>query len=165
DLVSPYFVPGEGGTAALVDLASKGVQVRVLTNALAAADGAPGHGRHAERRCTLLRAGVRLFELKPFASVEGIKPKPGLGSSASVHVHAQTFSVDRALIFVGSFNFDQRSAHLNTEMGLVIDSPALAQRLAAALDTDIASTTYQVRVGSDGRCPVWFGRTGGGDGV
>ena len=35
DLVSPYFVPGEEGTAALVALASKGVKVRILTNSLA----------------------------------------------------------------------------------------------------------------------------------
>jgi putative cardiolipin synthase len=159
DLVSPYFVPGEGGTAALVALASRGVRVRVLTNALAATDVAPVHAGYAKRRCTLLRAGVRLFELRPFASVEGIKPKSGLGSSASVQLHAKTFAVDRARIFVGSFNFDQRSAHLNTEMGLVIDSPVLAQRLATALDADLASKTYEPRVASDGRCPVWIART------
>jgi phosphatidylserine/phosphatidylglycerophosphate/cardiolipin synthase-like enzyme len=161
DLVSPYFVPGDGGTAALVDLASRGVRVRVLTNALAATDVAPVHAGYAKRRCTLLRAGVRLFELKPFGSAEDVKPKPGIGSSASVQLHAKTFAVDRARIFVGSFNFDQRSAHLNTEMGLVIDSPALAQRLASALDTDLASTTYEARVASDGRCPVWIEQTGG----
>ncbi len=163
DLVSPYFVPGDGGTAALVDLAARGVRVRVLTNALAATDVAPVHAGYAKRRCTLLRAGVRLFELKPSASVEGIKPKSGLGSSSSVQLHAKTFAVDRARIFVGSFNFDQRSAHLNTEMGIVIDSPVLAQRLANALDADFPKTTYEVRVGSDSRCPVWIDHTPAGD--
>jgi len=163
DLVSPYFVPGDGGTAALVDLAARGVRVRVLTNALAATDVAPVHAGYAKRRCALLRAGVRLFELKPSASVEGIKPKSGLGSSSSVQLHAKTFAVDRARIFVGSFNFDQRSAHLNTEMGIVIDSPVLAQRLANALDADFPKTTYEVRVGSDSRCPVWIDHTPAGD--
>src|SRR5262249_3477269 len=43
DLVSPYFVPGEGGTAALEHLAQHGVKVRVLTNSLAATDVAPVH--------------------------------------------------------------------------------------------------------------------------
>jgi putative cardiolipin synthase len=159
DLVSPYFVPGEGGTAALVDLASRGIRVRVLTNALAATDVAPVHAGYAKRRCTLLRAGVTLLELRPSASAEGMKPKPGFGSGASVQLHAKTFAVDRARIFVGSFNFDQRSAHLNTEMGLVIDSPVLANRLAMALDDDFASKTYEPRVGTDGRCPVWIERT------
>ena len=80
-----------------------------------------------------------------------------------MQLHAKTFAVDRERIFVGSFNFDQRSAHLNTEMGLVIDSPALAQRLANALDADFARTTYEVRIGPDGRCPIWIDRLPGGD--
>ena len=33
-------------------------------------------------------------------------------------------------MFIGSFNFDPRSARLNTEMGFVIDSPAMAQAMA-----------------------------------
>src|SRR5262249_50875828 len=97
------------------------------------------------------------------APVEGIKPKSGFGSSASVQLHAKTFAVDRARIFVGSFNFDPRSARLNTEMGLVIDSPVLAQRLANALDTDLRRTTYEPRVGADGQCPVWIEHTPSGD--
>jgi putative cardiolipin synthase len=159
DLVSPYFVPGEGGTEALVDLASRGVRVRVLTNALAATDVAPVHAGYAKRRCTLLRAGVRLFELRPSATVEGSKRKQGLGSGASVQLHAKTFAVDRERIFVGSFNFDQRSAHLNTEMGLLIHSPALARRLSRVLDEDFASIAYEAMVGNDGRCPIWVERT------
>jgi putative cardiolipin synthase len=163
DLVSPYFVPGDGGTAALVDLAARGVRVRVLTNALASTDVAAVHAGYAKRRCALLRAGVGLYELKPSAAVEGIKPKPGFGSSSAVRLHAKTFAVDRARIFVGSFNFDQRSAHLNTEMGIVIESPVLAQRLAGALDADLPATAYEVRVASDGRCPVWVERTPAGE--
>jgi putative cardiolipin synthase len=80
-----------------------------------------------------------------------------------VRLHAKTFAVDRARIFVGSFNFDQRSAHLNTEMGIVIESPVLAQRLAGALDADLPATAYEVRVASDGRCPVWVERTPAGE--
>jgi putative cardiolipin synthase len=163
DLVSPYFVPGDGGTTALADLATRGVRVRVLTNALAATDVAPVHAGYAKRRCTLLRAGVELYELKPSASVEGIEPRSRIGSSASTQLHAKTFAVDRSRIFVGSFNFDQRSAHLNTEMGLVIDSPVLAQRLVDALDRDFADTTYQPRVAADGRCPIWIERTAAGE--
>jgi len=104
-----------------------------------------------------------LFELKPSAAVEGIERKSGFGSSAGVQLHAKTFAVDRARIFVGSFNFDQRSAHLNTEMGIVVESPVLAQRLAAALDADLPKDTYEVRVASDGRCPVWIEHTPAGD--
>src|SRR5262249_10288867 len=113
DLVSPYFVPGEDGTAALARAAHRGVKVRVLTNSLAATDVAPVHAGYAKRRCDLLRAGVRLFELKPTAAVEKEQTK-GLGTGAGVQLHAKTSALDRSRIFVGSFNFDQRSALLNT---------------------------------------------------
>jgi putative cardiolipin synthase len=81
------------------------------------------------------------------------------GSGSSVQLHAKTFASDDSRIFVGSFNFDQRSAHLNTEMGLVIESPRLAQRLSAALDAELPNAAYEVRLAKDGRCPEWIERT------
>lgn len=164
DLVSPYFVPGEQGTEGLVKLAQRGIKVRVLTNALAASDVPPVHAGYAKRRCDLLSAGVQLWELKPSASAEEIKKiKSKLGSSSQVQLHAKTFQVDRQRIFVGSFNFDQRSALLNTEMGLVIDSPTLAQRLSTWLDTDLPESAYSVRIAPDGRCPEWVEQTPAGE--
>jgi len=165
DLVSPYFVPGDDGTAALEQLAGRGVKVRVLTNSLAATDVAPVHAGYAKRRCDLLRAGVALYELKPSAGKRGAKDAKQLGSSSSVQLHAKTFAVDRSRIFVGSFNFDQRSAFLNTEMGLVIESPALAGRLSRAFDTNIPADAYTLRVAADGRCPEWIERTADGERV
>jgi putative cardiolipin synthase len=159
DLVSPYFVPGDDGTAALERLAQRGVRVRVLTNSLAATDVAAVHAGYASRRCDLLRAGVQLYELKPTAASADISAKTH-GSSASLH--AKTFALDRERIFVGSFNFDQRSAFLNTEMGIVIDSPALARRLSEALD-NVQRQAYEVVVAADGHCPEWIERTAQGE--
>lgn len=59
-----------------------------------------------------------------------------MGSSGS-SLHSKTFSVDRSRVFIGSFNFDPRSARLNTEMDFVIDSPALAQKIEAAFNSSI----------------------------
>jgi putative cardiolipin synthase len=127
DLISPYFVPGEEGTAALVMQASKGVKVRILTNSLASSEASVVHAGYAKRRQDLLRAGIQLYEIKTTAAQEGRDENVKFGSSSSTGLHAKTFAVDRSRIFVGSFNFDQRSARLNTEMGLVIDSPTLAE--------------------------------------
>src|SRR4030095_1012583 len=90
DLVSPYFVPGDDGTAALIELARRGVTVRVLTNSLAATDVAPVHAGYAKRRCDLLRAGVKLYELKPSAAPRSASDSKVLGSSSSVQLHAKT---------------------------------------------------------------------------
>jgi putative cardiolipin synthase len=150
DLVSPYFVPTRNGTAALSALAESGVRVRVLTNSLAATDVSPVHAGYAKYREQLLRAGVRLYELKPFADKSETKDKDRAAGSSDASLHAKTFALDRNRIFVGSFNFDPRSARLNTEMGVVIESPALATRLSEALDRDMANVAYEVRLSSDG---------------
>jgi putative cardiolipin synthase len=50
DLVSPYFVPGADGTAALGALAKSGVKVRILTNSLVASDEKSVHAGYAKRR-------------------------------------------------------------------------------------------------------------------
>ena len=157
DLVSPYFVPGKDGAAALVALASRGVATRVLTNSLAATDVGAVHAGYSKSREELLRGGVRLYELKPTATTQQTKKK-GQGSSPE-SLHAKTFAVDRKRIFVGSFNFDPRSARLNTEMGLVIESPALASRLAATLDQGLAQNAYELRL-SPGGSIEWIERVG-----
>jgi putative cardiolipin synthase len=163
DLISPYFVPGDGGTAALVAQAGSGVKIRILTNSLAATDVSAVHAGYAKRRLDLLRAGVELFELKPTVAREASGDRGAYGSSSSAGLHAKTFAVDRGRIFVGSFNFDPRSARLNTEMGLVIDSPTLARQLAEAFDTTIPSVAYEVRIASDGSSLEWIERTGSGE--
>ena len=163
DLISPYFVPGDVGTAALAALAGRGVKVRVLTNSLAASDVAAVHAGYARRRHDLLKAGVQLFELKPDAVQESRDSTMGYGSGSSSGLHAKTFAVDGSRVFVGSFNFDPRSARLNTEMGLLISSPSLARLLAAAFDSTIPQVAYEVRLASDGDGLEWIERSAAGE--
>jgi putative cardiolipin synthase len=164
DLVSPYFVPGEAGTAALAALASRGVKVRILTNSLASTDVKAVHSGYAKRREDLLLAGVTLYELKPTAARESNEHnQPWFGSGSLSALHAKTLAVDRSRGFVGSFNFDPRSELLNTEMGLVIDSPTLAERLAETFDTVVPLVAYQVRLAPDGRTLYWTERTASGE--
>jgi putative cardiolipin synthase len=150
DLVSPYFVPTKDGATALSTLAESGVRVRVLTNSLAATDVSPVHAGYAKYREALLRAGVRLYELKPFVDEKDVKDKDRAAGSSDASLHAKTFALDRKRIFVGSFNFDPRSARLNTEMGVVVESPALAMRLSQAFDRELPGIAYEVRLTSDG---------------
>ena len=71
--------------------------------------------------------------------------------------------MDQRHVFVGSFNFDPRSAQLNTEMGLVIESPALARQLAERFDTSMLMVAYEVRLGPDGESLEWIERTAAGE--
>ena len=163
-LVSPYFVPGKSGTEALRALTERGVDVRVLTNSLAATDVGPVHAGYSKYRKDLLRAGIRLYELKPSIEDQMAKEhaeRHGVGSSSSSGLHAKTFAVDRSRIFVGSFNLDPRSARLNTEMGVVIDSPVLARQLSEKFDAAIPNVAYEVRLKADGDDLEWIDRSGG----
>ena len=163
NLVSPYFVPTEDGTEAILAIARRGVATRVLTNSLAATDVAPVHAGYARYREALLRGGVRLYELKPSAA-EGEKEereRRGLSGSSGAALHAKTFGVDRSRIFIGSFNFDPRSARLNTEMGVLVESAALASRLSDSLDRELPRVAYEV-VLAEGRLQ-WIERTDAGE--
>ena len=155
ELVSPYFVPGESGVAELAELAQSGVTIRVLTNSLEATDVTVVHAGYAKRRRALLEAGITLYELRRAAADKPRDKGGGIAGSSSASLHAKTFSVDGERIFIGSFNFDPRSAMLNTELGFVIDSPALAAEVARAFDTTIPANAYEVRLG-DGRALVWL---------
>jgi len=161
DLVSPYFVPAGDSVSALGELVARGVQVRVLTNSLAATDVAPVYAGYSNYREALLRAGVRLYELKPVAAAADAKRPSGGSSGASLH--AKTFAVDRSRLFVGSFNLDPRSILLNTEMGVVVESPALAGRLSAVFDNEVPYTAYEVRLPADGGGLEWIERTAAGE--
>ena len=164
DLVSPYFVPRADGTAALVGLARSGVKVRVLTNSLAASDVAAVHAGYAKWRVELLRGGVQLYEFKPSAAVEATRAgRRGFAGSSSAALHAKTFAIDGEQIFVGSFNFDPRSARLNTEMGLVLASPRLAGNLRQAFDTEIRLAAYEVVLDPEGSGVIWIERTPDGE--
>ncbi len=153
ELVSAYFVPGSRGVDALVEMAQRGVNVRVLTNSLEATDVAPVHAGYAKRRKPLLKGGVRLYELRKQPSKPERK-RPQLSAmmqSSASSLHAKTFSIDRSRVFIGSFNFDPRSINLNTEMGFVIDSPKLAGDIASVFDNGLASRAYEVRIDEDDR--------------
>lgn len=161
ELVSPYFVPGSGGVEAFAAMAGRSVKVTVLTNSLEATDVAAVHAGYAKRRKPLLEAGVKLFEMKRDVSSASTRARGPTGSSGS-SLHAKTFSVDRSRVFVGSLNFDPRSERLNTEMGFVIDSPELAQRIADSFANEIPERSYEVRL-STSRELQWVEQSDSGE--
>ncbi len=140
-LVSAYFVPGKEGVEFFSQLVRRGVRVRILTNSLATNNHAVVHSGYARYRIPLLRAGVELYEFRPRA----IGRDDSAESSAwGATLHAKTFGFDRRYLFVGSFNLDPRSDALNTEMGVLFESPELAGRLARWFDEEIALDAYRL---------------------
>jgi putative cardiolipin synthase len=150
-LVSPYFVPSAEAVDMFTSWAEQGMQVEILTNSLEATDVAAVHAGYAKRRHDLLDAGVALYELRRLTpGIWKDQERFGMGSSSASSLHAKTFAVDAARVFVGSFNFDPRSATLNTEMGFVIDSPVLARRVHETFEQRVPQDAYRVTLAGDG---------------
>lgn len=144
-MVSPYFVPTQNGVQQIESMLERGVRFQVLTNSLAATDVPAVHAGYQRRRRRLLTAGATLYELRRTEEVPQNRVLPYFRRSAT-SLHAKTVTVDERSVFVGSFNFDPRSAQINTEAGLIIESPQLAKRIIEIFDHELPLRAYQVRL-------------------
>ena len=163
-VVSPYFVPRADGVARLLELAARGVRVRVLTNSLAATDVAAVHAGYAPSRRALLAGGVELHELRPSGGRLVEQHRRGLFGSSQASLHAKTFTIDRHTVFVGSLNLSPRSVVLNTELGLVVESAELAADLTRSFEA-VTEPAVSYRLALEpyqgGTRLVWHGEEAG----
>jgi putative cardiolipin synthase len=155
-IVTPYLVPGDEQMAMLRSLRDKGVRVRILTNSLASTDVPVVHAGYRKRRLPLAQMGVELFEVKPQLDAPQVgRMKLVSDPDGRFSLHAKVFVFDRKRLFVGSANFDMRSFHLNTEIGLIIDSPELARQAVARFEAiTIPANSYAVKLASSLGDPV-----------
>ena len=161
ELVSAYFVPTDSGTQYLAKLCQQGIKVRVLTNSFAANDVAIVHAFYSQYRKKLLENGVKLYEFKPmlnrtkptwYEKITGrVIPAKGKSSSS---LHAKFFDID-GKVFIGSFNFDPRSAYLNTEVGLVVESDQLQNEITQVLDEYLPQVAYELQLDEKGNI-IWI---------
>jgi cardiolipin synthase C len=152
-IVSPFFIPRDLGQDMLIGIAQRDVRIKVLTNGAESTDVNPACAAYRRYRGDLLKARVELFELKRASVGRGVE-----SGHAPASLHGKAFAIDRLQIFVGSFNFDPRSANLNTEIGLVIDSPQLAAALSQGFEQVVPMIAYQLELDGEGDI-VWLERT------
>ncbi len=147
NIISPYFVPGDEFTAALIGAVGSGKQVRILTNSLVANDVAAVHGGYMRYRRPLLKGGVQLWELKPGRNAAA----SSLFGSSGASLHTKALSTDGQELFVGSYNVDPRSIWLNCEQGVLVDDAALTVQLDGIFETQTTGQhAWQVTL-KDGR--------------
>jgi putative cardiolipin synthase len=152
-MISPYFVPSDQDEKDFVAIAQRGVSFKVLTNSLASTDEVAVYEGYSRHRVALLEGRVQLFELKPAPGVR--LAASDAGRSSGVSLHAKSFVVDERYVFIGSMNMDPRSKLLNTEMGVIVDSPLLAKAVANFFKSaTVPANAYHVVLGAaDGSHP------------
>lgn len=133
-LVSPYLIPSKDGLARLAEASEAGIEVGVLVPTLAANNQAAAHGHYQKHRRAIVEGGATLYELR-------VAPSESLRSwvdtapvrSKEISLHMKTVVGDRERCFIGSLNLDPRAMQINTESGMLIDSPELSHQLVELL--------------------------------
>lgn len=154
-VISPYFVPRETGVEGFRKLRDNGLRVIVVTNSLASTDVTAVHAGYARYRKELLEMGVEIWEVRATKTLRELR-RLKLGMSRS-SLHTKAFVVDREKLFVGSFNWDPRSVEINTEMGVFLDSPELAEWTSDRVEEVLPRVAYLLRLDERGKIEwVWL---------
>jgi putative cardiolipin synthase len=117
---SPYLVPSRALRRGLRRALDRGVAIRILTNSVATTDNLWPQAGYDGKRDDLVGMGVELWELS--------------GEATNETLHTKAAVIDGRTVIVGSYNLDPRSEHLNTEVAVVLEDPALAAELTAWMD-------------------------------
>ena len=163
-LFSPYFIPDEAGLKQMQQARERGVQVRIVTNAMGTSDEPLVNLSYQRYRRRMLGMGVQLYEISSSRLRRDPVLNHALGRSRG-RLHAKMGFIDRTLVLVGSMNMDPRSAHTNTEIGIGIRSPELAKMILQVYRADSFNGVYQVQLKPDGSDVQWVGRDVDGEEV
>lgn len=117
-LTTPYFIPGESISDALVMTALSGVKVKLLVPGISDSYSVNAASKSYYRE--LLEAGVEIYLYQ-----KGF-------------IHAKTIVVDSKIAIVGTANLDHRSFDLNFEVNAMIYDSKVAQKLAANFEEDLS---------------------------
>ncbi len=149
-IISPYFIPGKKGAAALCELSNNGVRIRILTNSLASNDVSAVHAGYSRYRKQLLEAGVELYELDEEINKEVLKRFTWLPVLSKSSLHAKTMVLDKKAMFVGSMNLDPRSLQINNEIGILFYNQRVAELSAREFSKNLNKVAFKVELGPNG---------------
>ncbi len=99
----------------------------------------------------LLEAGVELYEYRADGKARSTYSTAPV-ESEWIGLHAKSAVFDGERVYVGSMNLDPRSMRLNTEVGLLVESEALAKHLTAAFAHDLTpENAWRLQLDENGR--------------
>jgi putative cardiolipin synthase len=164
-MVTPYLVPARSEMQLVHDQRARGARVAILTNSLESAPELSAHAGYTHFRPQLLGEGAELYEVRShLESTRGSGQSKRISAAGNFALHAKLIVFDREHLYIGSMNFDRRSHALNTELGLIIDSPELAQQTVARFSAMTRpESAYSVRLRDPQKHLLWHFREQGRD--
>jgi phosphatidylserine/phosphatidylglycerophosphate/cardiolipin synthase-like enzyme len=140
DIQTPYLITTELGRNLFKNASDRGVKIRILTNSLASTDNIEAFSGYQKDRAELLETGVRIFEFRPDAA-ERKKIMTGelqeeLNHEPIFGLHAKSMVIDSQITVIGTFNLDPRSANLNTECIVILDSEKIAKGVLKGMEIE-----------------------------
>ena len=148
-LTSPYLIPGRKGMKLFRGVRERGVGLSILTNSHASTDEPLVHTGYRRYRKKLLRLGVELYELSPIKATRGPARRNSFGVSVG-GLHTKALAFDRENSSSALDDFDPRSDHYNSEMGLIVHSPELAQEALQLAEFAKLQAAHRLRLSPDG---------------
>jgi putative cardiolipin synthase len=151
---TPYFIPDKEFYKTVPALVSRGVRAEILTNSLGSTNHPIVHSAYKKHRKKVIELGVKLFEMRYDAAARKEYDTPPVQSRA-FGLHAKAIIIDRRFVYVGSLNLDPRSIYLNTEFGLIIESPKFADAVAKEFEASLVpENSWQVLLDDRNRL-IW----------
>jgi len=151
-VTNAYIIPDETAVRQIRLYVARGVAFRILTNSLASHDVPAVNSHYKQWRKPLLEAGVDLYEMRSDAAVQPLLADTAPTQAKFMGLHVKAMVIDRERVFIGSMNLDPRSVQINSEMGVIVESPGLARELAAAMDRDMApDNAWRVTLDANGQ--------------
>jgi len=136
-IVNAYIIPTDRGINDLRELKNRGVEMKILTNSLASHDVPAVNSHYKKWRKPILEAGAELYEIRHDAAIQPLVADTPPTHANFMGLHAKAMVIDRERVYIGSMNFDPRSAIYNSEMGVFVESRGLAEALAKLIERDI----------------------------
>lgn len=120
---SPYIIPTKPMKKVIPQITNSSAEWTILTNSVKSTPNIMAFSGYLETRDDIVQTDVKLYEYqKPYS------------------IHGKSIVYDQNLSAVGSFNLDSRSAFLNTDSMVLIDSSVFAEQLTKAIEKKITNS-------------------------
>lgn len=151
EIQTPYLITTQLSQDLFRDAVNCGVKIRILTNNLASTDNIEAFSSYQTDRETLLKTGVKIYEFRPDAAerfpIMTGELQAKLDHKPIFGLHSRSMVIDNKTTVIGTFNLDPRSANLNTEYIVVVNSEVITKGVLKGMEIEfLPENSWQIKL-------------------